>query len=402
MKWLQPTLRLRMAFLYGGLVLLVGASLLFTAALLLDRAISSLPLLNGEAQVGIVGSDGRLTVIDGTELGDLARHEARHNLLTAGVVYFGIVVVIGAAGGFFLARQSLRPISRVTQMARRLSTETLDQRINMGGPNDELRELADTFDDMLARLDSAFESQRRFVANASHELRTPMAVMRTEVDVTLSDPDASTEDLRRMGAVVVDAIERAERLVDSLLVLAKLQSDEGASALEQRELVNLATLAPRALQLSSQEARTAGVTIYPDLRDAWVLGDPELLERLMGNLLENAVRHNVPGGWVRITSRTTGTVVPGAGGSGVGGSSVADVVTLEVVNGGAVVPPEEAARLFEPFRRGARARTGPRGSGLGLSIVQGIVRAHNGQLGLIAPPEGGLRVTVTLPAPPGG
>lgn len=310
MRWLQPTLRLRMAFLYGGLVLLVGSSLLFTAAVLLDRAISSLPLLNGEAQVGIVGDDGRLTVIDGSELGALARHAARHNLLTAGIIYFSIVVVIGAAGGFFLARQSLRPISRVTQMARRLSTETLDQRINMGGPNDELRELADTFDDMLARLDSAFESQRRFVANASHELRTPMAVMRTEVDVTMSDPDATTQDLRQMGAVVVDAIERAERLVDSLLVLARLQSDEGGSALEQREPVNLALIAPRALQLSSQEALASGVSIYPDLQDAWVLGDPGLLERLMGNLLENAVRHNVPGGWVRLTLRTTPSVAP--------------------------------------------------------------------------------------------
>jgi signal transduction histidine kinase len=387
-----------MAFLYGGLVLLVGASLLFTAAMLLDRAISSLPLLNGEAQVGTVGADGRLTVIDGIDLGDQARSEARHNLLSAGVVYFGIVVIIGAAGGYFLAKQSLRPISRVTQMARRLSTETLDQRINMGGPNDELRELADTFDDMLGRLDSAFESQRRFVANASHELRTPMAVMRTEVDVTLSDPDASTDDLRRMGDVVVDAIGRAERLVDSLLVLARLQSDEGASALAQRERVNLALLAPRALQLSSQEALAAGVSIYPDLEDAWVVGDPGLLERLMGNLLENAVRHNVPGGWVRITSRTAAS--PGLGGTSLGAPSGTVVVTLEVVNGGTVVPPEEAARLFEPFRRGARARTGPRGSGLGLSIVQGIVRAHNGRLGLTAPAEGGLRVTVMLPGLP--
>lgn len=386
MSLFQPTLRLRMALLYGGLVLLVGSSLLFTAAMLLDRAISSLPLLNGEYQVGSI-QDGQVTVIDGPDLAAQARASARSNLLTAGAVYFGIVVVIGAAGGYFLARQSLRPVSRVTQMARRLSTETLDQRINLGGPTDELRELADTFDDMLARLDSAFESQRRFVANASHELRTPLAVMSTEVDVTLGDPDATVEDLRRMGDVVRDATARAERLVDSLLVLARLQADE-AAALEQRERVNLAALAPRALQLSSQEALAAGVRIEVDLQDAWVLGDPGLLERLMGNLLENAVRHNVPGGWVRVSSRT----VPAADGAGPG------TVVLHVVNGGAVVPPEEAARLFEPFRRGTRARTGPRGSGLGLSIVQGIARAHHGALGLEAPADGGLSVTVTLPA----
>ena len=386
MSLFQPTLRLRMALLYGGLVLLVGSSLLFTAAMLLDRAISSLPLLNGEYQVGSI-QDGQVTVIDGPDLAAQARASARSNLLTAGAVYFGIVVVIGAAGGYFLARQSLRPVSRVTQMARRLSTETLDQRINLGGPTDELRELADTFDDMLARLDSAFESQRRFVANASHELRTPLAVMSTEVDVTLGDPDATVEDLRRMGDVVRDATARAERLVDSLLVLARLQADE-AAALEQRERVNLAALAPRALQLSSQEALAAGVRIEVDLQDAWVLGDPGLLERLMGNLLENAVRHNVPGGWVRVSSRT----VPAADGAGPG------TMVLHVVNGGAVVPPEEAARLFEPFRRGTRARTGPRGSGLGLSIVQGIARAHHGALGLEAPADGGLSVTVTLPA----
>lgn len=380
---MQPTLRLRMALLYGGLVLLVGASLLFTATILLDRAISSLPLINGQMQVGTVDEQGEITYIDGAELGARARDEARHDLLTAGVVYFGIVVAIGAAGGYFMAKQSLRPISRVTQMARRLSMETLDQRINMGGPNDELRELSDTFDDMLRRLDSAFESQRRFVANASHELRTPLAVIRTEVDVTLSDPDADAEELRQMGDVVRDATARAERLVDSLLVLAKLQADEGGNALELREPVNLAALAPSAMQLSSQEAQAAGISIYTELEDAWVLGDPGLLERLMGNLLENAVRHNVPGGWVRITSRKTD-----AG------------VVLEVANGGAVVPPEEASRLFEPFRRGARARTGPRGSGLGLSIVLGIVRAHQGRLGLEAPPSGGLTVTVTLPELP--
>jgi signal transduction histidine kinase len=381
-KWFQPTLRLRMALLYGGLVLLVGAALLFTAAILLDRAISSIPLLTGRVVVGTrTQSSGNWIVVDGANLGAQARQEARQNLLSAGVVYFGIVVIIGAAGGYFLAKQSLRPISRVTQMARRLSTETLDQRINMGGPNDELRELADTFDDMLQRLDSAFESQRRFVANASHELRTPLAVMRTEVDVTLSDPDAPREELRQMADVVRDATMRAERLVDSLLVLARLQARQG-SGLEVRERVDLATLGPNALQLSFDEAQAAGITIHSDLQPAWVDGDPRLLERLMGNLVENAVRHNHPGGWVRVTSGRYGARV-----------------VLEVANGGAIVPPEEAAVLLEPFRRGARARTGPRGSGLGLSIVQGIVDAHQGRLEITAPPTGGLRIVVDLPAP---
>lgn len=370
-----------MAFLYGGLVLVVGAALLFTAAILLDRAISSIPLVSGDVTVATFDEvSGRYTMIDGQKLGDQARADARQSLLSAGVVYFGIVVVIGGAGGYFLAKQSLRPISRVTQIAQRLSTETLDQRIDLGGPNDELRELADTFDDMMSRLDAAFESQRRFVANASHELRTPLAVMRTEVDVALSDPDAPPEELRQMGEVVRDATSRAERLVDSLLVLARLQAQQG-SGLEAREAVDLATLAPIALQLSSQEAERAGISIEADLRTAVVVGDPRLLERLMGNLLENAVRHNTPGGWVRV----------GCGRDG-------DRVRLEVANGGSVVSPDDVQTLLEPFRRGARARTGPRGSGLGLSIVQAIVQAHGGKLHLEAPTSGGLRIAVDLVA----
>ncbi len=141
-----------------------------------------------------------------------------------GLIYFSIIVVIGTAGGYLLAKQALRPIAKLTRTAKQLSSETLDQRINLGGPDDELRELADTFDAMLARLDAAFDSQRLFVANASHELRTPLAVIRTELDVTLSDPDATSEHLREMGEIALGATERAQGLVGSLLTLAKLQA----------------------------------------------------------------------------------------------------------------------------------------------------------------------------------
>jgi signal transduction histidine kinase len=386
MKWLQPTLRLRMAFLYGGLVLVVGAAMLCTAAILLDRAISSIQLLSGDEAVYTDNpqypdhSANKLLQIDPKQLRKDAQQEARQSLLSAGIVYFGIVVVIGGAGGYFLARQSLRPISRVTQIAQRLSTENLNQSIDLGGPHDELRELADTFDDMLGRLAAAFDSQQRFVANASHELRTPLAVMRTEVDVTLSDPDAPPEELRRMGQVIEEQTARAERTVESLLELARLQAQQG-SGLEVREAVDLAALTPAAMQLSSREARTAGIVVTPNIRPAWVIGDPRLLERLMGNLLENAVRHNVPGGWVRVSCGQAG-----------------QRVYLEVANGGASVPPEDVHTLLEPFRRGARARTGPRGSGLGLSIVRGLVEAHGGKLDISAPPTGGLRIVVDLAA----
>src|ERR1700759_5680616 len=214
-----------MALLYGGLVLLVGVSLLFTSLVLLARAISGVQFFKSGDLVPISGPPGTHSIFP-SELGDQARDRSREYLLHVGLIYFGIIVIIGASGGYLLAKQALRPIARVTRTAQQLSTETIDQRINLGGPDDELRELADTFDEMLGRLDAAFDNQRLFVANASHELRTPLAVIRTELDVTTSDPDATTDELRRMGEVVASAAERAQRLVSSLLTLARLQAVE--------------------------------------------------------------------------------------------------------------------------------------------------------------------------------
>ena len=184
-----------------------------------------------------------------------AKRQATHYLFTTGLLFFAIIVVVGTIGGYMLAKQSLRPIAKLTATARALSTENLDQRIDLGGPEDELRELADTFDDMLGRLDAAFDSQRLFVANASHELRTPLSVIRTELEVTLSDPDADVEELRRMGGVVADATERAQRLVTSLLTLARLQAVGGGS-LEVHEAVDLAWLVPPALNAASRPRPT--------------------------------------------------------------------------------------------------------------------------------------------------
>ena len=306
MRLFRPTLRIRMALLYGGLVLLVGVSLLFTSIVLLDRSISRLPLFNG--------THGDITIIDGTgktttgstrpSRRSKAQHNAVNYLLHTGLIYFGIIVVIGTTGGYLLAKQALRPIARLTQTAKQLSTETLDQRINLGGPDDELRELADTFDDMLARLDAAFDSQRLFVANASHELRTPLAVIRTELEVTLADPHADAEELRRMGQVVEQAAERAQRLVASLLTLARLQA-VGRGELEVVEPVDLSVLVPTVLDGVAAEAQDKNVTIESEVEPAATIGDPRLLERLIGNLVENAIRHNVPGGWLRVTTGET-------------------------------------------------------------------------------------------------
>ncbi|HEX3336807.1 MAG TPA: HAMP domain-containing sensor histidine kinase [Jatrophihabitans sp.] len=370
-----------MALLYGGLVLLIGVSLLFTCVILLDRAIARLPLYDLPKGAHVVDGHGKAITlpIKFDQTTSQAQSGAVHYLLQTGAVYFAIIVIIGTTGGYLLAKQALRPIAKLTQTAKALSTETLDQRINLGGPDDELRELADTFDEMLGRLDQAFDSQRLFVANASHELRTPLSVIRTELEVTLSDPNADPEELRRMGGVVASAAERAQRLVTSLLTLARLQA-VGGGELEVTEPVDLAWLVPAALHAVAAEAEEKGIRIETEVEPASTVGDPRLLERLIGNLVENAIRHNVPNGWLRITTGQT-----------------ADKVWLHVANGGSVIPGGDVDTLFEPFRRGGRARTATRGAGLGLAIVRLIVEAHHGKLQAAAPPFGGLAVRVELP-----
>jgi signal transduction histidine kinase len=377
----RPTLRVRMALLYGGLVLLVGVSLLFTCVILLDHAIATAHVFDPSRKLGFQSHHHFVPLAINTEVAD-TQSGAITYLLHTGLIYFGIIVVIGTTGGYLLAKQALRPIAKLTQTARALSTETLDQRIGLGGPDDELRELADTFDDMLARLDAAFDSQRLFVANASHELRTPLSVIRTELEVTLSDPDADPEELRRMGKVVAEATERAQRLVTSLLTLARLQA-VGGGELEVSEPVDLAWLVPAALHAVAAEADEKRIRIETEIEPAATVGDPRLLERLIGNLVENAIRHNVPDGWLRIST-----------------GQAADKVWLHVANGGTVIPSSDVDRLFEPFRRGGRARTGARGAGLGLAIVRLIVESHRGRLQAAAPPFGGLAIRVELPREP--
>jgi signal transduction histidine kinase len=381
----QPTLRIRMALLYGTLVLLIGAALMATSYILLDRALGQNRLpVNIQDPATFKGSDGKLYSFNPAKDQMAVRHDALSYLLNNGLLYFGVIVLIGSIGGYLLARQALRPVARITATARQLSTKTLSERIGLGGPDDELRELADTFDDMLGRLDAAFGSQKRFVANASHELRTPLAVIQTELDVTLSDPHAAADELRRMGEVVREATNRAQRLVDALLALARLQGREG-QALELSEPVTLNELIPNAVAAARAEAATRDITITAEGEPVRTTGDPRLVDRVIGNLVENGVRYNVPGGWVRIE-----TVVEGSGAN--------RVSKIIVMNSGVAVLPEEVDGLFDAFRRGGRARTGQRGAGLGLSIVRAIVDAHNGAIQATALSAGGLRVEIALPA----
>jgi signal transduction histidine kinase len=305
-------------------------------------------------------------------------HAANDRALRRVLLAFGgallLVTFASVAAGWIVAGRALRPISRITSTARSISDRTLDARIALQGPRDELRELADTFDSMLERLEAAFESQRRFVANASHELRTPLAIVRTELDVTLDDPDADAGELRAMAHVVQDANERMERLIASLLALA---SSEGGIA--QSRPADLAQIVRPALE---REAFSDGtLQLEASLAPAPVLGDPVLLERLAENLVENAVRYNAAVGWVRVrTGVQRGEAV------------------LEVTNPGARIDPADVEGLLEPFRRleSSRARsTG--GYGLGLAVVRAVAQAHGGRVAVLARREGGLEVTVSLP-----
>ncbi len=373
---LRPTIRLRLTLVNG--ILLVGGSLLLLllAWLLVGQALRPAQQLAAGTQV--VLSDGRTLDARAWEQRLLA--DAESELLTRGLAAVLVISVVGVAGAYLVAGRALRPLHRVTATARRLSGETLDQRIRYDGADDEVAELAATFDAMLDRLGESFESQRRFVANASHELRTPLAVMRTEIDVTLSDPDADLGEYRRMATVVRDASERANALIEALLLLARTDAQAGRR-LVRKVPADLAAAASAALDATGREAQRLNLVVAPELRPAPVVGDPGLLERLAGNLVENAVRYNHLQGRIWVRTR-----------------SDAQYATLVVGNTGFEVEEADVPGLFEPFRRGGRERTGARGSGLGLSIVRAVCDAHGGTVGAVALPGGGLEVTVTLPA----
>jgi signal transduction histidine kinase len=339
------TLRLRLTALYTVLFGTCGAVLLLITSWIVHRQVHrTMPPEFGDPALG--------------------RMDSQLMLALAGTL------LIAVALGYLAAGRALDPLRRVTGLAQRVTQERMGERIAMAGPEDELRELADTVDGMLDRLANAFEGQRRFVANASHELRTPLTVIRAEVEVTLADPDATTADLRHMGEAVLEAADRTEALLDSLMVLARSQQ-----ALPRREAVDLAAAAHAADDLVANEAATRGVAVDLDLESAPLTGDPALIERLVANLVENAVRHNVLGGRVHVKVR------PGL---------------VEVENTGADIRPEDVRRLAEPFERLHRDTTGP-GAGLGLSIVRAVADAHGADLALRPRAGGGLVATVAFP-----
>ncbi|MTD16425.1 HAMP domain-containing protein [Nakamurella sp. YIM 132087] len=364
-------LRLRLTLLATALLAPVAVLMLALTYLLVGRVVSALPRF----------ADGTLVVVQGETLeaaaySDRVVTQGREIVLVVGAIAFPLLLIAGGLVSWVLIGRALRPLSTLTTAARGLSESSLDRRIALDGPRDEVAELADTFDEMLARLQAAFEAERRFVANASHELRTPLSVIRTEVDVTLADPTTDEAELRRMAEVVREATDRADRLLTSLLVLARTQG----SGVSERRPVDLSDLVRPAVRAVDAERIARGIEVGTDLEPAPVRGDQALLERIIGNLVENGVRHNVPGGDLHLQTGTAGTIA-----------------FVEVSSGGTLIDPAMVAQLFEPFRQGERARTGHRGSGLGLSIVRAVAAAHNGNARAQARPEGGLKVRVELP-----
>ncbi len=394
LPWLRPTIRIRLTLLYGGMFLIAGILLLSIIYLLAAQAISTgnQPLFKIIEGVNIkvssdncpaitsAGTSAQIKISDFNaaiaECVDHQRQAALDDLLSRSLLALLGLAVIAFAFGYAMAGRVLSPLGRITRTARAVAGSDLSRRIELDGPDDELKELADTFDDMLERLQRAFTAQQRFVGNASHELRTPLAINRTLLEVHLSDPGAPVE-LQQLGKTLLATNERSEQLVEGLLLLARSDNQ-----IVERKPVDLAEVASQAVDQVHAEAEAKGVTIRGVRKPAVVQGNGVLLERIALNLLQNAVRYNViEDGWVEVNTEIQH------------GQAV-----LYVANTGPVVPAYEIDNLFEPFRRLRTERTGSdKGVGLGLSIVRSVARAHGGYIAAQPREGGGLVMRVTLP-----
>ncbi|MFD5510268.1 sensor histidine kinase [Streptomyces sp. NPDC059761] len=387
--WLRPTIRIRLTLLYGGMFLIAGILLLSIIYLLAAQALregNGLPfkIVGGtDIQVtstcpGVVGKGQKYEQFNdviNTCILEQRRH-ALDDLLSRSLMALLGLSIIAFAFGYAMAGRVLSPLGKITRTARRVVGSDLTRRIELDGPEDELKELADTFDEMLDRLERAFTAQQRFVANASHELRTPLAINRTLLEVHLSDPGAPVE-LQQLGKTLLATNERSEQLVEGLLLLARSDNQ-----IVERKPVDLAEVASRAIDQARGEAAAKGVEIRGERAPAVVQGNGVLLERIALNLVQNAVRYNVPeDGWVEVTTESQH------------GQAI-----LVVSNTGPVVPAYEVDNLFEPFRRLRTERTGSdKGVGLGLSIARSVARAHGGRISATPREGGGLVMRVTLP-----
>jgi signal transduction histidine kinase len=393
----RATVRVRLTVLYGGLFFLAGAVLLSVMYLLVKQNLdtrlgTSNTFVGFQASTQVPGtalnSDTPVATLNGQTITakelprviaqrqGAIRDDTLHSLLVEGGVALGVIGVVAAGFGWLMGERALRPVHQITATARRVAAAAstnrgLHERIALKGPQDEIKELADTFDDMLGRLDRSFDGQRRFVANASHELRTPLAINRAMAEVAMTRPAASP-DARQLAESVLLVNARHERLIDGLLTLAESENE-----VTERVPVDLCAVVEHVLAGTDLRGTTC---LSKELASAPVHGDPVLLERMTQNLVDNAVKHNRPGGWLSVATGVEG------------GRPV-----LRVSNTGKPVAPYDLETVFEPFRRlnGDRVRS-ERGFGLGLSIVRAVARAHGGDAAATPGPDGGLTVTVRL------
>ncbi|WP_329315171.1 sensor histidine kinase [Streptomyces sp. NBC_01262] len=394
------SLRARLTLVYGGLFLVAGVVLLGVTYVLFNQQIAGIgvkmiakdtkvtvsPSASSSPPTGAAGSAGPTLADDSwVRIQQSEIHAAATtSLITQGGIALAIVGGAAAGFGWLIAGRVLAPLHRVTETARRIANAPaadrgLHERIALRGPDDEVKDLADTFDLMVERLGRSFDGQRRFVANASHELRTPLTLGRALVELAMHRRTAS-EDVKQLGEGLLEINTRHERLIGGLMLLAGSERE-----ITERLPVDLADVLSHVVTQTEPEAARAGVTVKEEPAPALTTGDALLLERLVHNLVENAVRHNLPdgdGGWVRIACRTHD-----------------HLVELDVTNTGPAVPPYEIPSLFEPFRRlGTDRLVTAKGAGLGLSIVRAIAHAHGGDVTAHPRDGGGLTVTVTLPA----
>ncbi|MBV8432157.1 MAG: HAMP domain-containing histidine kinase [Solirubrobacterales bacterium] len=369
-RWLRlppGKARLRLTLMYSALFLVLGTLIV--------------GVIFGVASTGKIGSTTSAAPVSAGPAPAIQQAQSQqHAADVARLLAGSFLVLLLAAGastglGWFAAGRVLRPLSQMANAARTITAGNLHERLGIEGPEDEFKQLGDTMDDLLTRLESSFAAQRRFVANAAHELRTPLTVERTLLQVALADPNASAATLRATCEELLDHGRDQERLLDSLLTLAT-----GERGLELREPIDLAQVVAQVLESARASADEQRLQLRPSLGRASMLGDSALVQRLGANLVENAVSYNQPGGLIEVDTGTK-----------------AGQAFLSVANSGPEVPPEEIDRLFEPFKRLQRARTGQDGRhGLGLSIVRAIAVAHGAEVRAEPRPEGGLIVTVTF------
>jgi signal transduction histidine kinase len=396
----RRTVRFRLTVLYSGLFLVAGIGLLAITYVLVDHATTTALFVsnkNGE-RIAVRGSPaGSPSHSPQLKTGtptlqqlQIARQLAAqattqhardlHQLVTQSAIALGVMAVLAIVLGWLMAGRVLRPLRTIAATTQQITERNLHERLALSGPSDEVKHLADTIDGLLARLDNAFQAQRHFVANASHELRTPLTFDRALLEVALADPDASAEELRTTLEELLASGEQQERLIEALLTLAS--SERG---LDRREHFDLAVAAERALSPLRAEAERQGLQLITSLGTARLTGNPALVERMIANLIENAVRYNVSGGSIDLRTETNH------------GSAV-----LTVANTGPSISQDEVDRLFQPFERlGNDRTTHSDGHGLGLSIVRAIVTAHEAGLKIRLRPGGGLVVQIFFSIPPG-